>query len=61
MLPVPVITRAISVIADALVLGITLWKTFYIFRVDQATRAATKVTTTLAYNGNCLLLLIRYH
>ena len=39
-------------IADAFVLGVTLWKTFYIFRVDREARADTKITTTLAYNGN---------
>ena len=33
-----VITRAISLGADALVLGITLWKTSHIFHVDKETR-----------------------
>ena len=45
------ITRAISVLADAVVLGITLWKVYYIFRVDKEARATTTITTTLAYNG----------
>ena len=49
--PVGVITRAIAVIADAIVLGLTLWKTLFIFRVEKEARAATKLTTTLAYNG----------
>ena len=40
---------------DAVVLGITLRKTFYIFRMDKEERASTKITTTLAYNGNILL------
>ena len=51
---VPMMTRAISVLADAVVLGITLWKVYYIFRVDKDARAATKITTTLAYNGTVL-------
>ena len=49
--PVGVITRAIAVIADAIVLGLTLWKTLFIFRVEKEAGAATKLTTTLAYNG----------
>ena len=48
------ITRAISVLADAVVLGITLWKVYYIFRVDKEARATTTITTTLAYNGTVL-------
>ena len=52
MIPVGVITRAVSVANDAVVLGITLWKTIYIFRMDQEARHNTKLTTTLAYNGN---------
>ena len=46
-----VITRAISVAADTTILGVTLWKTFYIFRMDKNARGATKLTKTLAYNG----------
>ena len=46
-----VITRAISVAADTTILGITLWKTFYIFRMDKDARGATRLTKTLAYNG----------
>ena len=57
--PVGVITRAIAVIADAIVLGLTLWKTLFIFRVEKEARAATKLTTTLAYNGTIYLFVIR--
>ena len=49
--PVGVITRAVAVTADAIVLGLTLWKTLFIFLVEKEARAATKLTTTLAYNG----------
>ena len=53
--PVPIITRAISVFATV-VLGITLWKVYYIFRVDKETRATTRITTILAYNGIVLYI-----
>ena len=33
--PVGVITRAIAVIAGAIVLGLTLWKTLFIFQVEK--------------------------
>ncbi|KAK7693029.1 hypothetical protein QCA50_002594 [Cerrena zonata] len=49
---VPVITRAISVAADAVVLGLTLWKTIYILREDGEVRATSKLTTTLVYGGS---------
>ena len=52
MILVPVITRAVSVAADAAVLGITLWKSFYIFRVEQG---RDNLTATLAYNGKISL------
>ena len=55
---VPVITRAISVVADGVVLGLTLWKTVYIFKVYEETRETTKLTTTLAYNGMEVILVI---
>lgn len=42
-------------IADAVVLGVTLWKTFYIFKMDEENRASSKITTTLAYNGNLFI------
>lgn len=51
---VGVITRAISVTADAMVLGLTLWKTIYIFKEKAEVRASSKLTTTLAYGGNVL-------
>lgn len=57
---VGVITRAISVAADASVLGITLWKTFYVFGLNNEARAAAKITSILAYNGNPVLWLIRH-
>ena len=57
---VGVITRAVAVIADAIVLGLTLWKTLFIFRVEKEARAATKLTTTLAYNGMIYLFVISY-
>ncbi|KAK7688703.1 hypothetical protein QCA50_008241 [Cerrena zonata] len=47
-----VITRAISVVADAVVLGLTLWKTIYIFREKAELRAHSKLTTRLAYGGS---------
>ena len=56
-----VVARVISVAADALVLGITLWKTFYIFQIDKELRPATKLATALAYNGNILPLLVLPH
>ena len=49
---VPILTRTIAVITDSIILGITLWKTWHIFKADKETRAATKLTATLAYNGN---------
>lgn len=62
---VGVITRAVSVTTDAVVLGITLWKTFYIFQIDREARSTTKLTTALAYNGNtqllCNVLLLMKH
>ena len=60
-----VITRSISVTVDAIVLGYTLWKTFYIFQIDREARSTTKLTTALAYNGNtqllCNILLLLKH
>ncbi|KAK7693026.1 hypothetical protein QCA50_002591 [Cerrena zonata] len=56
-----VITRTISVTADAVVLGLTLWKTIYIFREREEVRAGSKLTTRLAYGGSMqfgLLLLL---
>ncbi|KAK7688733.1 hypothetical protein QCA50_008272 [Cerrena zonata] len=47
-----VITRAISVATDAVVLGLTLWKTIYIFREKAEVRASSKLTTRLAYGGS---------
>ena len=48
---VGVISRVASVANDAVVLGITLRKTFYIFWVDAEARASSKITTALAYYG----------
>ena len=48
---VGVITRAISMISDATVLGITVWKTFYLFRMDTEVRENKNLTATLVYNG----------
>ena len=56
--PVGVITRAVSVAADAIVLALTVWKTFYIFQEHKEARAATRITTTLAYNGSFLVLIL---
>lgn len=53
-----VITRAISVAADAVVLGLTLWKTIHIFREDAEARANSKITTTLAYGGKAIYILV---
>ncbi|KAK7690786.1 hypothetical protein QCA50_005886 [Cerrena zonata] len=47
-----VIIRTVFVAADALVLGLTLWKTIYIFKEDAQVRANSKLTTTLAYGGS---------
>ena len=58
MAPVPLITRAISVTSDAAILGITLWKTFHIFKVDKDAQAATSITTKIAYNGMILRSLV---
>lgn len=49
---VGIITRVISVAADATVLGFTLWKTFYVFKMNKQTRNTAKITYTLAYNGD---------
>lgn len=46
-----VIIRAISVAADGVVLGLTLWKTVYIFKEKKNVRDSSKLTTILAYNG----------
>ena len=37
---------------DAVVLGITLWKTYYIFGLDKEARAAVRLTATVIHNGN---------
>ena len=31
--------------------GLTLWRTFYIFKESQEVRSTNKLTTLLAYNG----------
>ena len=53
---VGVITRVIAMAADAVVLGITLWKTLYLFRVNADARPANNLAKTLAYNGIIRLL-----
>lgn len=37
--------------ADAVVLGLTLWKTIYIFREKAEVRSSSKLTARLAYGG----------
>ncbi|KAK7688790.1 hypothetical protein QCA50_008330 [Cerrena zonata] len=49
---VGVITRAIYVAANAAVLVLTLWKTLYIFKMDQEVRANSKLTSALLLNGS---------
>ena len=51
MILVGMIAQLISLAANSVVLGILLWKTCYIFRMDKDARGATKLTKTLAYNG----------
>ena len=51
LLTVGVIASAISVIANTVVLGITLQSTFHIFGLDREARAAINITKKLAYNG----------
>ena len=60
---VGVIARAISMVADCIVLAITLRQTFYIFKEDKEAKENTNITTTLAYSGNVdiLLPLIRHY
>ena len=53
----PLISRAIAVLADAVVLGFTLWRTIHIFRAGKDVRAYGKLTATLAYNGTPLPML----
>ena len=48
---VGVITRVISVIADATVLGVTFWNTFHVVNANKEARATSKLTTTLTLNG----------
>ena len=52
ILLVPMITRAISLVSDVVVLGITIWKTFYIFRMYKEETVSSNVAATLVYNGN---------
>lgn len=49
---VAVITRAISTTADAVILGLTLWRTFYIFRETREDRANHTLITLLTYHSN---------
>ena len=56
LLLVGVITRAVSVAADAAVLAVTLQKTFHIFKMDGDVRSSSKVMSTLAYNGKPFVL-----
>ena len=44
-------------VANGVVLGITIWKTYYIFKVDKEARAGYNVTKTLAYNGDVDIVL----
>lgn len=52
---VGVITRAISVAADAMVLGLTLWETHYIFKTSKETRASHPLIAVLTYNSNTII------
>lgn len=52
-----VITRSVSIGADAAVLGLTLWKTIYFFKLDKEARQGKTLTSTLAYNGSAILVL----
>ena len=58
---VGVITRAISVSADATILGLTLWKTVYIFKVDPEVRENSRLTTTLARTGSFFWYYVTAH
>ena len=59
---VGVITRAVSMATDAAVVGFTLWRVYYIFGADEDVRAMSRITTTLAYNGNTPTLIDnQYH
>lgn len=49
-----IIARVIAVVADVTVLGFTLQRTIYIFKVDEEIRANNQITTILAYNGNMI-------
>ena len=49
---VGVATRAVSVVTDTVVLGVTFWNTFYILRMDNTVRSTANLTEKLAYNGN---------
>ena len=60
MTAVQVTTRVISITADALVFGLTLWRTIYIFKLDTNIRGNYKITEALVYNGNVLSILFFY-
>ena len=49
---VGVATRAVSVVTDTVVLGVTFWNTFYILRMDNTVRSTANLTEKLAHNGN---------
>ena len=56
-----VISRSISMATDAVVLGVTLWNTFYIFGLDKEAKATVRVTATLTHNGNLTTLIDMAH
>lgn len=56
MPPVPVLAGSISVSASIIVLGLNVWKTFYIFKADREIRAVARISKKLAYNGNTPIL-----
>ena len=48
---VGVIARAISVATDIAVLGFTLKKTAYVFRLNPEVKSFSQLSAALAYNG----------
>lgn len=60
MTAVQVTTRVVSITADALVFGLTLWRTIYVFKLDTHIRGNYKITEALVYNGNVPSILFFY-
>lgn len=57
----PVITRSISVTADAMVLIFTLIATWSIFRTGAEARAQTTLTSMLLKNGDLQLFTMAFN